>query len=92
MVYTPFLIDFNVNTNMDLKASVNMFKLSKKTKNVKFLFSKCDQLDKYKVFTVQSLTHLPESRVSDSHAPHVEHANQKPLTREDELNHAFKGM
>lgn len=47
MVYTPFLIDFNVNTNMDLKASVNMFKLSKKTKNVKFLFSKCDQLDKY---------------------------------------------
>ena len=45
-----------------------------------------------KVFTVQSLTHLPESRVSDSHAPHVERANQKPLTREDELNHAFKGM
>ena len=42
-----------------------------------------------KVFTVQSLTHLPESRVSDSH---VERANQKPLTREDELNHAFKGM
>ena len=24
-----------------------------------------------KVFTVQSLTHLPESRVSDSHAPHA---------------------
>ena len=30
-------------------------------------------------------SHLPESRVSDSHAPHkYVRANQKPLTREDE--------
>ena len=38
--------------------------------------------------------HLPESRVSDSHAPHkclyVELANQKPLTREDAFLHAHQ--
>ena len=32
---------------------------------------------------IKDVCHLPESRLSDSHAPHMERADQKPLTRED---------